>query len=107
MSENIPFDKFLAPAEPPEQTKKGLRGDQPGNLNALKHGLYVEGNTICNLTPIERANLCDFNDIIVHSRNSGYQKSQLPLLSNHQKTKNDRQANVLYITGSTKTNAHE
>lgn len=66
MPENIPFDKFLAPAEPPEKTKKRLRGGQPGNLNALKHGLYVQGNYILNLTPIERADLCDFNDIIIH-----------------------------------------
>lgn len=46
---------LLSSNEPPEVTQKRLRGGQPGNLNALKHGLYVTGNLIYNNTPIERA----------------------------------------------------
>ena len=45
---------------------KRKRGGQPGNLNGLKHGLYIEGRSIRNTTPIERAQLFDLNDIIVH-----------------------------------------
>lgn len=40
------------------------RGGQPGNLNALKHGLYIDGRSVRNTTPIERAQLFDINDII-------------------------------------------
>jgi hypothetical protein len=47
----------------PEPTKR-KRGAQPGNLNGLKHGLYLEGRSIRNTTPIERASLCDLNEII-------------------------------------------
>lgn len=45
---------------------KRKRGGQPGNLNALKHGLYVEGNAIYNTTPMERAKLFDINGAINH-----------------------------------------
>ncbi|MBA3073291.1 MAG: hypothetical protein FP831_06830 [Anaerolineae bacterium] len=48
----------------PTPSKK--RGAQPGNLNAVKHGLYIEGRTIRNTTPIERAQLTDLIDIINH-----------------------------------------
>ena len=48
----------------PTPTKK--RGGQPGNLNGLKHGLYIEGKSIRNTTPIERAQLTDLIDIIHH-----------------------------------------
>lgn len=40
------------------------RGAQPGNLNHLKHGLYIEGRSIRNTTPIERAQLTDLIQII-------------------------------------------
>lgn len=40
------------------------RGAQPGNLNALKHGLYLEGARIRNTTPLERAELFDIYNII-------------------------------------------
>ena len=66
MSENIPFDHFIVPDEPAEKTQKRIRGGQPGNLNALKHGLYIQKGTVYNLTPVERASLCDFNDLIIH-----------------------------------------
>jgi len=66
MPENLPFDKFLAPDEPAEVTQKRLRGGQPGNHNALKHGLYVKQGWIRNSTAIELADLSDFNDIIIH-----------------------------------------
>lgn len=57
---------LLAPNEPPEITQKRLRGGQPGNLNALKHGLYVRNTAIYNNTPIERAQLNDLNEVITH-----------------------------------------
>lgn len=44
------------------------RGGQPGNLNHLKHGLYIEGKSIRNTTPIERAQLCDLNLIITRTK---------------------------------------
>ena len=66
MPENLPFDKFLAPDEPAEVTQKRIRGGQPGNHNALKHGLYVKGGWIKNTSAIELANLSDTNDIIIH-----------------------------------------
>ncbi|PKN98486.1 MAG: hypothetical protein CVU42_11735 [Chloroflexi bacterium HGW-Chloroflexi-4] len=40
------------------------RGGQPGNLNHLKHGLYIEGRSIRNTTPIERAQINDLVHII-------------------------------------------
>lgn len=46
-------------------TPKHKRGAQPGNLNAYKHGLYLEGKTIRNTTPFERAQLFDLNNIII------------------------------------------
>ena len=39
-------------------------GGQPGNLNAIRHGLYVEGNAIHNTNPIDRARLFDLNHAI-------------------------------------------
>jgi hypothetical protein len=57
---------LLAPNEPPEITQKRLRGGQPGNLNALKHGLYVRHASIYNNTPIERSQLNDLNEVITH-----------------------------------------
>jgi hypothetical protein len=44
------------------------RGGQPGNLNHLKHGLYIEGRSIRNTTAIERAQLFDLNQIITRTK---------------------------------------
>ena len=44
------------------------RGGQPGNLNGLKHGLYIEGRSVRNTTPIERAALFDLNQIITQTK---------------------------------------
>jgi len=44
------------------------RGAQPGNLNHLKHGLYIEGRSIRNTTSIERAQLFDLNLIITRTK---------------------------------------
>ena len=41
-------------------------GGQPGNLNAVKHGLYVQGSAIYNTNPLERAALFDLNYAIDH-----------------------------------------
>lgn len=43
---------------------KRRRGGQPGNLNGLKHGLYLEGARIRNTTPLERAELFDIANMI-------------------------------------------
>jgi hypothetical protein len=43
---------------------KRSRGGQPGNRNALKHGLYLEGARIRNTTPLERAELFDIYHVI-------------------------------------------
>jgi hypothetical protein len=59
------------------QPLKRRRGGQPGNLNALKHGLYIEGRSVRNTTPVERAQLFDLNDIIKHLKdyiNATYEK---------------------------------
>ena len=47
---------------------KRSRGGQPGNLNGLKHGLYLEGRSIRNTTPIERAQLNDLGSIIAQTK---------------------------------------
>lgn len=49
----------LSSSPPPKR-----RGGQPGNLNALKHGLYIEGRSIRNTNPIEKARLYDLNVVI-------------------------------------------
>lgn len=64
-----------APRVEPERRRR--RGAQPGNLNAIKHGLYIEGRSLRNTTPIERAQLFDLNEIITHIKhyiNLTYQK---------------------------------
>lgn len=48
------------PAQPPKRSK----GAQPGNLNALKHGLYLDGRRIFNSTPVELAQLYDVSGLI-------------------------------------------
>jgi hypothetical protein len=54
-------DSIIAPGE-----AKRRPGGQPGNLNALKHGLYVQGSGIYNTNPVERAMLFDFNTALIH-----------------------------------------
>ena len=83
MSEKPPFESFIIPFDSlePDQTDSASgkndsvtdpplnhrkRGAQPGNLNALKHGLYVNHGNVINLTPVERAQLCDLKDLITH-----------------------------------------
>ena len=59
--------------------QKRKPGAQPGNLNALRHGLYVQGNAIFNTTPMERAKLYDFTGMITHLKNyfdTTYQNGQ-------------------------------
>ncbi len=52
-------------SDPPEvATSERKRGGQPGNLNALKHGLYLDGRRIKNATPVELAQLYDVTDLI-------------------------------------------
>ena len=56
----------LPSQEPPAaQVTKKKRGAPPGNLNALKHGLYVQGNAIYNTSPLERAQLFDLNTAVI------------------------------------------
>ena len=77
MSDNIqspdPQIEILDPSPTPSRigTCRGerplaqkRRGGQPGNLNALKHGLYLEGHRIRNTNPIERASLFDISNLI-------------------------------------------
>lgn len=54
-----------SPAPPNPQTAKKKRGAPLGNLNALKHGLYVKGNAIYNTSPLERAQLFDLNTAVI------------------------------------------
>ena len=44
-------------------------GAPKGNLNALKHGIYVNGCHVSNTTPFERAELSDLKTLIVFIRN--------------------------------------
>jgi hypothetical protein len=50
------------PTEQPKPPRR--RGGQPGNCNAVKHGLYIDGSRLRNTTPVEQAVLFDVNDII-------------------------------------------
>ena len=50
------------------QPEKRKRGAPKGNLNALKHGLYVEYGTIRNTTPIERTQLTDCVSLIAYMK---------------------------------------
>ena len=59
MDTNPPTEIISLPQQP-----KRKRGGQPGNLNGLKHGLYIEGARIRNTTPLERAELFDIYNII-------------------------------------------
>jgi hypothetical protein len=62
---------------PKSEAPKRKQGAQPGNLNALKHGLYVQGNAIHNTSPLERAQLFDLNTAVNHYKdfiNLAYEK---------------------------------
>ncbi len=58
-----------SPAEAPKLHQPGIisqkrkRGGQPGNTNALKHGLYLAGCRLRNSTRVE-AHIPDINDLI-------------------------------------------
>jgi hypothetical protein len=58
----LPAGEVTDPA--PSTNPKRRPGAPLGNTNALKHGLYREGNRIRNTTPIERAGLFDIADLI-------------------------------------------
>jgi hypothetical protein len=72
--EPLPAYKYPQPGQPrltdpyappdDENNFKRKRGGQPGNLNALRHGIYLEGKSIRNTTPLERAELFDIADLI-------------------------------------------
>ncbi len=65
MSESpIPPSFEVIDPPPSSPVPKRNRGAQPGNLNALRHGLYLEGNRIRNTTPLERAELFDIANVI-------------------------------------------
>jgi len=73
---------LLAPNEPQQVTEKRLRGGQPGNLNAFKHGLYMRNKCLYNTTPIERAQLNDINEVIIHFKQYIEHTFQLGISSN-------------------------
>jgi hypothetical protein len=72
MSDNLPVSNevIYLPTASGQSTEllpaKRKRGAQPGNHNGLKHGLYIEGHSVRNTTPIERAQLNDLGGIIDH-----------------------------------------
>lgn len=71
MSEND-IKEILQLPEPPSASawpKQRKRGGQPGNLNAIRHGLYVQGTHIRNTTPLERAELLDLRVEVQMVRN--------------------------------------
>jgi YD repeat-containing protein len=51
-----------------DESFKKKRGAQPGNTNALKHGLYVHHRAIRNTNPVEKAALYDLTDHIQHMK---------------------------------------
>lgn len=63
---SIPRKRGRPKKEVDPSITKRRPGGQPGNLNALRHGLYVQGNAIYNSTPMERAKLYDITGMITH-----------------------------------------
>lgn len=59
-----PVEIIPSPASPQPQPEKRGRGAPQGNRNAVKHGLYISGRTIRNITPLERAQVLDFYELI-------------------------------------------
>lgn len=51
--------------ESPSPVKK-KPGAPKGNLNAMKHGIYISGQSVKNTTPMERAKLGDLHNLIDH-----------------------------------------
>ena len=75
--ESLPVDQLLVkrkPGRPPSGTPKKIvpkkpSGGQLGNLNALKHGLYVQGNALHNTSPLERSQLFDLQTAVNQYKN--------------------------------------
>ncbi|HCS40410.1 MAG TPA: hypothetical protein DIW44_12610 [Anaerolineaceae bacterium] len=61
-----PKVKKASPSSASPQTEKRKPGAPKGNLNALKHGIYISGQSVRNITPMERAKLGDLHDLIDH-----------------------------------------
>jgi hypothetical protein len=64
-----PKAKKPSPAKEPRESPPSLKkkpGAPKGNLNALKHGIYISGQSIKNTTPMERAKLGDLHGLIEH-----------------------------------------
>ncbi|MBA3071972.1 MAG: hypothetical protein FP831_00045 [Anaerolineae bacterium] len=59
-----PKKKKSARAKASSPTVKKKPGAPKGNLNALKHGIYISGQHVKNITPMERAKLGDLHDLI-------------------------------------------
>lgn len=59
-----PMPEPVPSTSPPPPPVRKKRGGQPGNLNALKHGLYLDGHRIQSTTPVEMSELCDFAGLI-------------------------------------------
>ena len=75
--ESLPVDQLLVkrkPGRPPsgtpkESVPKKPSGGQLGNLNALKHGLYVQGNALYNTSPLERSQLFNLQTAVNQYKN--------------------------------------
>ena len=67
------MSQFPAETSHPSQTEihlsKRKRGGQPGNTNALKHGLYLAGNRLRNSARVE-AHIPDIYDLIAKLKRS-------------------------------------
>ncbi|MHB8087366.1 MAG: hypothetical protein ACYDH2_03870 [Anaerolineaceae bacterium] len=61
-----PKRKKPSPSPASPHTEKRKPGAPKGNLNALKHGIYISGQSVRNITPMERAKLGDLHDLIDH-----------------------------------------
>lgn len=88
VKESAPAPQGSSAAQPqtevesvPQPAEK-KRGGQPGNLNALKHGLYLANNRIYNTNPIERSQLCDFSALIEHFKTYSERLYALGMKSN-------------------------
>lgn len=74
---SLPVDQLLAkrkPGRPPSGTLKEIvpkkpSGGQLGNLNALKHGLYVQGNALYHTSPLERTQLFNLQTAVNQYKN--------------------------------------
>lgn len=62
----IPEEIETAPVKETPSPVKKKPGAPKGNVNAVKHGLYLNGTHVSNTTPMERAKLSDLNQLIEH-----------------------------------------